>query len=44
VVINKYWGLGVPDYSQLTVASLWPAFITDTAERFDRFCNYLLTY
>jgi len=39
VVLNKYWGFGVPDYSQLKAVSLCPAFITDTAERF---CCYLL--
>jgi hypothetical protein len=31
VVVNKYWGLGAPDYSCLS--SSRPAFISETAER-----------
>jgi len=34
VVVNRYWGLGVPNYSQLTAVSQWPAFVTDTAKRY----------
>jgi len=35
VVVNKYWGLVVPDSSQLTAVSPHPAYITDTAERYE---------